>query len=590
MIPAYLSPLANHLWQSTLFAALAGLLTLAFRKNRAAVRYGLWLAASCKFLIPFSFVVSLGSQLEWPTPRAAAPAQFSFVMQGISEPFARPAVASPRSAVPPKPNRVPAILLSIWLCGFTAGVFSWLRRWRRIRAAVQAASPLHLDMPIGVPPIPVRIMSSAMRLEPGVFGIHRPVLLLPEGITNRLIPAQLETIVAHELWHVRRRDNLAAAMHMLVEAVFWFHPLVWWIETRLLEERERACDEQVLRFSEPHVYAEAILNVCKLYLDSRLLCVAGVTGSNLRKRIEAIMTHRITHKVNLSKRLLLAAAGIAAVAGPIAVGIRAQSQPAPHLAFEVTSVKQNKSADWRGMGIEFLPGGRFKATNVPLLIVIATAYDVPFQSSRLSGGPDWIRSDKDKYDIEASAEKDAIPAGSSVKARDEKIKWMLQSLLADRFKLIIRRETKELPVYALVVGKNGPKLQKSKIEEKDCPEVSDGNTGCHQFMGGQGRGLHGKAVDMSDMALFVGNWTDRPLLDRTGIKGLFEIDTDGWVPIRPRLPVAPGADPSPEDIAMSDPTRPTLYMIFDRLGLKMESSKGPVDMFVIDHVEKPTEN
>jgi uncharacterized protein (TIGR03435 family) len=457
-------------------------------------------------------------------------------------------------------------------------------------AAVQAASPLHLDMPIGVPPIPVRIMSSAMRLEPGVFGIHRPVLLLPEGITNRLIPAQLEAIVAHELWHVRRRDNLAAAMHMLVEAVFWFHPLVWWIETRLLEERERACDEQVLRFSEPHVYAEAILNVCKLYLDSRLLCVAGVTGSNLRKRIEAIMTHSITHQVNLSKRLLLAAAGIAAVAGPIAVGIRAQSQPAPHLAFEVTSVKQNKSADWRGMGIEFLPGGRFKATNVPLLIVIATAYDVPFQSSRLSGGPDWIRSDKDKYDIEASAEKDAIPAGSSVKARDEKIKWMLQSLLADRFKLTIRRETKELPVYALVVGKNGPKLQKSKIEEKDCPEVSDGNTGCHQFMGGQGRGLHGKAVDMSDMALFVGNWTDRPLVDRTGIKGLFEIDTDGWVPIRPRAPVAPGADPSPEDIAMSDPTRPTLYMIFDRLGLKMESSKGPVDMFVIDHVEKPTEN
>ena len=83
-------------------------------------------------------------------------------------------------------------------------------------------------------------------MEPGVFGIFRPVLLVPEGITDRLTPAQWKTILTHELCHVRRRDNLTAAIHMAIEAIFWFHPLVWWIGKRLIDERERACDEEVL--------------------------------------------------------------------------------------------------------------------------------------------------------------------------------------------------------------------------------------------------------------------------------------------------------------------------------------------------------
>jgi bla regulator protein blaR1 len=83
-------------------------------------------------------------------------------------------------------------------------------------------------------------------LEPGIFGIARPVLVWPAGISERLPDAHLEAILAHELWHVRRRDNLAAAVHMAVEAIFWFYPLVWWLGSRLLDERERACDEEVL--------------------------------------------------------------------------------------------------------------------------------------------------------------------------------------------------------------------------------------------------------------------------------------------------------------------------------------------------------
>jgi uncharacterized protein (TIGR03435 family) len=122
---------------------------------------------------------------------------------------------------------------------------------------------------------------------------------------------------------------------MIVEAIFWFHPLVWWIGARLVEERERACDEGVLSLgSEPQVYAEAILNVCKLYVESPLACVSGVTGSDLKKRIEAIMTNRMVFRLNFAKKAALAVAGIAALAVPIVVGtmnaprLRAQSPPA----------------------------------------------------------------------------------------------------------------------------------------------------------------------------------------------------------------------------------------------------------------------
>jgi uncharacterized protein (TIGR03435 family) len=168
--------------------------------------------------------------------------------------------------------------------------------------------------------------------------------------------------------------------------------------------------------------------------------------------------------------------------------------------FEAASVKPNKSAT--RPGLQFLPGGRFTATNMPLFMLIASAYDVPIQSVRLSGGPDWIRSER--YDIEATAGSGAVPAGLSTKARENKTRLMLQALLADRFKLTIRREAKDLPVYAVVVGKNGPKLQKAKIEEKDCPEGPENyGVSCHSVMGGMGRGIHAKAVTVSDIVMFV---------------------------------------------------------------------------------------
>lgn len=127
------------------------------------------------------------------------------------------------------------------------------------------------------------IASACASLEPGIFGMVRPVLIWPERVSERFDNAQLEAVIAHELGHVRRRDNLAAAVHMLVEGIFWFHPLVWWLGARLAEERERACDEDVVAFgSEPRVYAESILKTCEFCLESPLACISGVTGADLK--------------------------------------------------------------------------------------------------------------------------------------------------------------------------------------------------------------------------------------------------------------------------------------------------------------------
>ena len=285
MNPADLSPIANHLWQSTLFAEVAGLLTLALRNNHARVRHGVWLAASCKFLVPISLLIALGSHTPWRNAPAAAQSNLAVVMDEVSQPFTVPSATLPITSHPTQ-NLLPVVLSGVWLLGFVGISCAWWVRWRRIRTAVRAGSTLRMNLPIPV-------ISSPATFEPGVFGVLQPVLLLPEGIVDRLTATQLSAVLEHELCHVRHRDNLTASIQMFVETVFWFHPLVWWIGKRMVEERERACDEEVMRvFGHPRSYADAILNICKSYVESPLVCVSGITGPNLRKRIEAIMINR----------------------------------------------------------------------------------------------------------------------------------------------------------------------------------------------------------------------------------------------------------------------------------------------------------
>ncbi len=606
MIPGYFtSALANHLWQSTLFAFAAGLATLALRKNHARARHTIWLVASLKFLVPFSLLVALGGSVRWSPPAPVASASgFVSTMEEISLPFIAPATspaiqhgAGTRSGSP-----LPAILLTFWAFGFSAVALFWFIRWREVRATVRAASPLPLHSDISV-------LSSATLLEPGVFGIWRPLLILPEGIADRLEPAELETILAHEWCHIRRRDNLAAALHMAVEAVFWFHPLVWWIGARLLEERERACDEEVVRLgSEPHIYAGSILKICRFYLESPVMCVSGITGADLRRRIVRIMTQNVTNNLSPGRKLLLATAGVLAVAGPIAFGLagapqsRAQSpaeapaasaaSPAP--TFEVASVKPNKSGG-NGVRIMFQPGGRFTASNVTLKFLIRMAYGV--QDFQITGGPVWLTSDK--YDIEAKAEGPAeIDMRTMTDAqRDadmDRRKLMVQALLADRFKLTLHKESKDASIYALVVAKNGLKIKEATAEELTPPDPNEPPKPPDAKGRMQGRGIRmglgeltGQATKLSFLAEVLSNQVGRTVVDQTGLKGDYDF-TLKWTPDESQGQMfrSPGDAPPP-----SDPNGPSIFTaIQEQLGLRLEAKKGPVDLLVIDHAEKASEN
>ncbi len=296
----------DHLWQSTLFGGLVFLLTLMLRKNSATIRYRLWLAASLKFLTPFSLLAALGEKTFVHT----VPAESMLVLARL-----RPVVV-PFSSAAPAPDHLPwlTILTAIWALGAVAIAVVWLVRWHRLSAIARAGRTLPFDLPV-----PVR--ATPLMLEPGLVGIRRPVILLPEGICDQLSRSEMDAILRHELCHHARRDNLLAALHMLVEAVFWFHPLVWLIGARLIEECEAACDESVLAGGQnPLEYAQAILRVCRLYLRSPLPCASGVAGADLGRRVDAIMAGRDVEDLDSARKFLLAGLLLATLLAPFVGG------------------------------------------------------------------------------------------------------------------------------------------------------------------------------------------------------------------------------------------------------------------------------
>jgi beta-lactamase regulating signal transducer with metallopeptidase domain len=236
---------ANHLWQSTICLAVAALLTLALRRNRARVRYAIWVAASVKFIVPFAPLVAVGRQFGWRTSVTVVQ-PVTVLLDTMSRPFSRPSTVIATTAFPATGSYdvaavLPLLLLGIWLSGSVVILLTWYMGWRRLTNVVRNASPIRhgheleilrrLEARAGIR-TPTTLVSSNTSLEPGVFGLMKPVLLWPRGIAERLTADQIEALLAHEVCHVRRRDNLVAAVHMIVEALFWFHPLVWWISAR----------------------------------------------------------------------------------------------------------------------------------------------------------------------------------------------------------------------------------------------------------------------------------------------------------------------------------------------------------------------
>jgi bla regulator protein blaR1 len=628
------APLANHLWQSTLFAGGAGLMTLALRKNRAHARCWIWLAASVKFLIPFSLLIAAGSYLDWPTAPTVAQQGFSIIVQQIGQPFAavRPADAVALQPVPTSPavatHFLPLILLSIWFFGFAAILITWCLRWRRVTAVVRRAmareSGRELD---GLRRVkqnhgiarPIAVVVSHSMVEPGIVGIFRPVMLLPDGISERLTDTQMDAVLAHELCHARRRDNLAGAVHMLVEAIFWFHPLVWWIGARLIEERERACDEEVLQLgSEAQEYAEAILRVCEFYLQSPVDCVAGISGVSLKKRVEEIMQHRIPRRLDFGRKLLLTAAGVAALIVPVTIGFarplpgRAQGQSAVAPSTSVTSdgvsIKPHAGADMNSM-IGPRRGG-WQLSGVSAKQLIGIAYGL--QDFQISGGPAWLASQR--YDVTVTTDASAALHQPIGKPLPPELLTKLQALLTDQFDLVFHRETKQLPVYAMVVGKDGLKMTEVFVNQPSAHPGGNYETMQEQSTGAQAlpaprtepptlppggmwarigekngqsqNEITANGVSMDALTQLLSTTIGSEVLDRTGLTGSYQF-TLNWTADSPNA----GAEKPPQPFTLSPAsTASLLAAVSQQLGLDLKQQTGPVEIFVVDKAEELASN
>ncbi len=239
--------------------------------------------------------------------------------------------------------------------------------------------------------------------------------------------------------------------------------------------------------------------------------------------------------------------------------------------FEVASIKLNKSGDSRVMTLP-VRGGRFTATNIPLQYLIGAAYHIT-NSQQLRGAPPWLLSER--YDIEAKAEGD--PSFDAMLV-------MLQSLLEDRLQLKFHHETKNLPVYALLVAKPG----RFQPAEGGCGPRPSTPTPC-RFMILPGH-LGGPRVTIAQLVDALSAATGRVVLDKTNLPGSYDISLD-YTPEQGQFQAPEGAPTGTPLSPPIDANGPSLFTaLAEQLGLKLEPEKGPVEVMVIDHVERPSDN
>jgi uncharacterized protein (TIGR03435 family) len=237
--------------------------------------------------------------------------------------------------------------------------------------------------------------------------------------------------------------------------------------------------------------------------------------------------------------------------------------------FEVASIKPTKFEPGP-TGVMFLTGGRVSVRNDNLLHIIQSAYGL--RPQQVSGARELGTMLNELYNIDAKAASDATSG--------EQARLMLQSLLTTRFKLQAHHEARDVPVYALTVEKSGAKLQSAP--ERDC---SGTPSPCHRVSGGPGGGLSGKTVTVAEFANVLSVFVERPVMDRTAITGNFDIDLPPWSRLAQSNPV------SDERERIPDPaSAPVFTALQERLGLELEPTKSSLDVLVIDHIERPSED
>jgi bla regulator protein blaR1 len=603
--------IANHLWQSTAVFLLAWLLTLLLRRNRPATRHAIWLAASLKFLVPFSTLSVLSGFLY--APRTTVPSgHIVTAAQAVAQPFFAmpPTHAFPQQLVSaqPLPTAWPILLLaSIWLIGALLVLAVWWARWGTARRVLKA-SPLAMQgreltllrsIESSLPTrraLPLHICSSLS--EPGLFGVLRPRLIWPSSLSEHLTDDHIKSILLHELIHARRRDNLTATLHMFVQVLFWFHPAVWYMETRLLAERELACDEAVIDLEgNRRIYAQGLIKASCHAIGSPLPYAAGFTGGGpLSTRIAAILRTQ-TRSLTSVQKIMLAAVAVCTLAVPLLI-----AQANHRLEFEVASVRQ-APPNLPERGNEFLHGyeiqgksftGGLFSTNARLPNYLDFAYkitDVRQAKSFADQMPPWARDVN--YTIEARAAESATA---------DDVRLMMRSLLEDRFHLRLRSETHDAPALVLSLAHStpGPQLH---LHTAPTPCINRASATEPAPAGGANRPIycgtdewivdgrmHMRYINAtpSQLTSFIGTlfYISRPedqeiraysVVDGTNFSGLIDFDIE-FV--------------KNEQQAEANHTSGPLFdqAFAQQLGLRLTRATAPVTTLMIDHIEPPTPN
>src|SRR5262245_35829084 len=317
---------ANHLWQATLFAFVVWIAALWLGGARA--RNIAWLMAFAKFLLPSALLFLLaretGLNLPWPARTEITAAADTEVMLQIAEPVAQSDAGAGHS-------EIYCVLAALWLIGVAACFARWGWRRRRFAAVVLAGakvetgreaemledlkSRLNVSRRVGL------VVSSSFA-EPVVWRALRPLVVLPRGLAERLSDGELESVLKHELFHVKRLDNLFGSLQMFVCCLLWFHPLVRLIDRKLIEGRELMCDERViLSGAAPEAYAASLWKVVQFGFGWPVDGVSRATGSNLKRRIKLMLNVSHRSKSSAASRALagITFAALIAIAAAMAL-------------------------------------------------------------------------------------------------------------------------------------------------------------------------------------------------------------------------------------------------------------------------------
>ena len=589
----------------------AGLLTIrCARRARAATRH---------FVLASTFAVVLAL----PVAELSVPAVTLSVVSRAA-PKILPIVISPDLTAPqadPEPARsidarhsestrpsTEALLIAAWAIGaalFLTPVLVTPVRLRRIRGTARTwheGEELVRAIGSGVHR-PVAILMHDDVAAPLTCGIVRPAIVLPSQALT-WADQEIRQALIHELEHIRRADWPVHIATRLVCAIYWFNPLAWIAWRQLSLEAERACDDAVLGTMEGTVertaYAQQLVTLARRARTSPVPVLSMVSRSELAERISALLDEAQA-RGRLGFRRAATIVAIAGILAAAVVPLRAATQapvqvqdPATLPSFDVVSVKENKSGDIV-QGSRRQPG-RIVITNVPLRLNIINFFGL--QPQQLIGGPDWL--DSARYDITAqfSGEMPLTEPGTV-----GPLQLMMQRVLAERFQLAVHIETREIPVYELRLARNdrtlGPKL---KPAATDCeavmnamlksareggppptaaPQLPDGRPACGMRFG-PGPRLGAGGTSMAALARSLSNQAGRIIVDKTGLIGGFDLELE-FTPD----PSAAGGQPP----AASDTNLPSIFTALEeQLGLKLVPERRPVEVLVIDRVERPTEN